>query len=183
MAQEIVTNIERMYRAGKQEIPAEEAAVHRVAMSLHDAIDALNVQSARMGDPQIMRDMLTVGGDVYDVLQRAVTTLANCSSAVIKTADHFVQTDDKAAQDYAALDAELKYATPTRYSEPPALPEPEAPGATTTSTTEDKYGRPVETETHVESTPEPGQRPADERTRTDREDREQSELPVETQDW
>jgi hypothetical protein len=183
VAETIETHLGILYRAGKIDVPAEAAKLGPPASSMYDCVDALNVQSALMGDPPILRDLLAVGGEMYDVLGRAVTSLNNCASALVRTADYFASTDDQAARDYAALDGQLKNEVPATYYPPPQLPHPEAPGATTHVSNEDKNGRPIETETQVDSTPEPGALPTDERIRDDRESGELSDLPAYRQDF
>lgn len=132
MAKEMGSDLEAMYRAGKQDIPEEAAHVSKISGDLYDVIDTFNVQSALAGDPKIMVDMLTVAGDLYDVLRAAVTSLNNCSAAVIATADDFRKTDQNAARDYANMGNWLKELTPTPATPPPEVKNPEAPGASTT---------------------------------------------------
>ena len=106
---EMMTSMEAMYRAGRQEIPHEAEQIQKISRDLYDVIDIVNVESAHAGDPKILVDMLTIGGDLYDVLRAAVvTSLNNCATAVILTADDYRETDDQAASDYKNMDDSLK---------------------------------------------------------------------------
>lgn len=119
------TPIERMYHAAKVDIPAEAAHLMRIANHLQSCISIMDAQSARAGEPAVLTSMLHVGGDMHSVLSRAVTTMDNCSVALLITADDFVKTDDRAAADYAAMSTHLQNApTPTHTpDELPANPE------------------------------------------------------------
>ena len=111
---EMMTSMEAMYRAGRQEIPHEAEQIQKISRDLYDVIDIVNVESAHAGDPKILVDMLTIGGDLYDVLRAAVTSLNNCATAVILTADDYRETDDQAASDYKNMDDSLKGPRPRR---------------------------------------------------------------------
>lgn len=154
---EIKSNMEAMYRAGREEIPTEAEQISKISRDLYDVIDIVNVESAHAGDPKILVDMLTVGGDLYDVLRSAITSLNNCATAVIATADDFRRTDDDAARDYAAMDDSLKGSQPLPSSAPPEIKDPEAEGATTTVGGDDGHVPPEDVE--VPSTGDPTQTP------------------------
>jgi hypothetical protein len=126
----IDTNIERMYYAGKHDIPNAADELSTIASRLYHHLVTFNKQSALAGDPAIMTSMLQVGGDLYDVLRGGVTSLNNCAGALIKTADDFVRTDEDARDDYRQMDGKLKNAPlPTEATTTPELTDPEAPGA------------------------------------------------------
>lgn len=165
---EINSNMEAMYRAGREEIPAEAEHIRKISRELYDVIDIVNVESAHAGDPKILVDMLTIGGDLYDVLRSAVTSLNNCATAVIATADDFRRTDDDAARDYAAMDDSLKGSQPPPVSAPPEMNDPEAEGATTTVGGDDGHMPPEEVE--VPSTADPTKTPGQ-----DKQDHEDAE--------
>lgn len=158
MAKEMSTDLEAMYRAGKVDIPEESAHIAKISGNLHGVIDTFNVQSANAGDPTIMVDMLTVAGDLYDVLRAAVTSLNNCSTAVIATANDFRDNDAEAARDFANMDKWLKEMTPTPSAPPPEIKDPEGEGA---STTVDSPSGPHEVD--IESTPDPTSTPEQDR--------------------
>lgn len=160
MAKEVSSDLEAMYVAGKQDIPDEAAHIAKITGHLNGVMDTFNTQSANAGDPQIMVDMLTVGGDLYDVLRLAVKSLNNCATAVIATADDFRKTDENAARDYGAMADWLKTANPPPAAPPPEIKNPEAPGATTTI---DSPSGPHEVD--VESTPDPTSTPEQDRER------------------
>jgi len=125
------TDIERMYRAGKTDIPNAADRLSGISTLLHHHLQTFNAQAALAGDPAIMRSMLEVGGDLYDVLRGGVVSLNNCAGAVIKTADDYVRTDADARADFARMDRDLKGAPlPKDATPPPKLEDPEAPGAT-----------------------------------------------------
>ncbi|WP_141012475.1 hypothetical protein [Nocardioides sambongensis] len=121
------TPIEAIYRAAKEEIPAEGDYLTRIAGSLQSAITTLDRQTAHAGEPALMTSMLRVGGDIYDVLHLAVRSLDNASLALIMTADDFVNTDDEARADYEKLSGDLKDAELPHHSTE-ELGDPEAPG-------------------------------------------------------
>jgi hypothetical protein len=125
----IKSPIEAMYVAGKQDIPAEAELVSGIANRLYDHLQSLDVQAARAGDPAIMRSMLSIGGQVYDVMRGTVVSLDHCASSIIKTADDFVATDEDAAADYQHLGTGLKTLDVPTHQVPPALPDPSQPGA------------------------------------------------------
>ncbi|WP_154402584.1 hypothetical protein [Nocardioides speluncae] len=160
--------MERLYRAGREEIPQEAEHIQTISRDLFDVIDIVNVQSARAGDPAILVDMLTIGGDLYDVLRDAVTSLNNCAAAVIATADDFRRTDEDAASDYDKMSDSLKGSQPLPVSAPPEIKDPEAEGATTVVGGDDGHVPPEEVE--VESTPDPTKTPDE-----DKQDHEDAE--------
>jgi hypothetical protein len=153
----VSSDMEAMYRAGRVEIPAEAEHISTISWDLYDVIDTLNVQSAYAGDPEILVDMLTVGGDLYDVLGSAIKSLNNCAEAVIATADDFRRTDDDAARDYANMNGALKGQQPSPEYGPPEIKDPEKEGATTTIGGDDGKVPPRDEE--VESTPDPTKTP------------------------
>lgn len=122
------TPIAMMYRAAKTDIPAEAAHVARIANHLQSCLSVMDVQSAHAGEPAVLTSMLHVGGDMLSVLGRAVTSMDNCSVALILTANDYVATDDQARADYDALSSTLRDA-PTETHPTASLPNPEAPGA------------------------------------------------------
>jgi hypothetical protein len=166
----VSSNMERMYRAGREEIPAEAEHISKISWDLFDVIDIVNVEAAHAGDPKILVDMLTVGGDLYDVLRSAITSLNNCATAVIATADDFRQTDSDAADDYDKMDKSLKDSQPLPSYESPEMKDPEAEGATTTVGGDDGHVPPEEVE--VPSTEGPEQKP--EEDKQDHQDAEDS---------
>lgn len=154
----VETNLERMYRAGKIEIPEFADFVSRASSDFYAALQVFDQQAALAGDPAFLRSMLEIGGVTYTSFRNAVGTLNNCATAVLLSADHYVQTDDGAQADLAAMDAGLRdLAVPGAAPVPPEVTAPETPGAT------DADGQPVET------TPEPDS------AASDAEDREQAE--------
>jgi hypothetical protein len=172
------TDIERMYRAGKTDIPNAADRLSRISTLLFQHLQTLNGQAALAGDPAIMRSMLEVGGDLYDVLRGGVVSLNHCASAVIKTADDYVRTDADARRDFARLDPDLKGAPlPHGATPPPELRDPEAPGATVPA------GRPdgiPDDDTNggtvtIPSTPDPVDPDVDAKKRDEAEDRSEYE--------
>lgn len=147
------TDLERMYRAGKDYIPAAAERLRRTSARFHDLLATFDTQAALAGDPSVLRNMLMVGGDTYDVLRGGVTNLYHCAEAVVSTADDFRETDARARDDYAHMDRRVRdLPTPTEKPAPPSLGNPEDPGAADTP-----------------STPDP-QDPADERNDRDHKD-------------
>lgn len=153
---EVMTEMERMYRAGRHDIPDTAYDTMRVSFDLYDSLDDFNVQAALAGDPAIMRSMLTVAGDLYEALRMAVLTLNNCAAAVIATANDYAQSDEQAKADFERLDRSLKDWSSSPSAPPPEIKDPEAPGASTTVTTgEDNRGEPIEKDKTIPSTPQP----------------------------
>jgi hypothetical protein len=172
------TDIERMYRAGKTDIPNAADKLSGISTLLYNHLQTFNGQAALAGDPAIMRSMLQVGGDLYDVLRDGVTSLNNCAGAVIKTADDYVRTDEDARRDFRAMDPDIKGAPlPTDAAPPPVLTDPEAPGATVPA------GRPDGTpdddrnggDVTIPSTPDPVDPDEDAKQREEAEDNSEYE--------
>ena len=181
MADQIQSPMHAMYRAGKQDIPAEAELLSSIGFRLHDALEQLDVQSALAGDPALMTSMLKVGGDVFDVMRSAVISLNNCAEAVIATADDFRATDEQAAADYDHLNAGLKNTGGTSYGAPPALPDLAEPGATQPDDSGPRPGLsdfeprdPVE----VPSTPDPVDPGTDQEGRDQTEQDDKDDNPV-----
>lgn len=126
------TDIERMYRAGKTDIPNAADRLSGISSTFYDALQTLDQQAALAGDPRFLRTMLRVGGDLYDVLRGGVDSLNNCALAVVRTADDYVKVDDDARADFAAMDDGLRdKQQPDPSDVPPEITDPEAPGSTT----------------------------------------------------
>lgn len=100
-------DIEFMYAAGKVYIPDTADDLYKITKRLHAHMTTFNEQSALAGDPAGMVNLLTVVEECYRVLQPAVTTLNNMASAVIKTADDFVRTDDEARTEFNNMNAQV----------------------------------------------------------------------------
>lgn len=130
------TDIERMYRAGRLDMPAAAERLRGVVDHLRGHIGSFDVQSALAGDPQIMRTMLQVAADVHGVLVKSVDTTYDAALAVIATADDFVATDEQARADYATMDDRVREApAPVPPPSPQGTGDPEDPGAPGTETT------------------------------------------------
>lgn len=176
------TPIERMYRAGKGDIPNAASQVSEAAFALSPPVWTCNVQAAHAGDPELMRDMLEVLGLVHEALRRATQTLNNCATSMIATADDYVATDDRVRGEFASLDGELKDGHVPEAPVPGHIGSPEDPGATR-EVWPDAFrpGIPIEdqsrTEEH-ESTPDPGTEPEDDLDQRDDEaDANEPDLP------
>lgn len=126
----VETNLERMYRAGKIEIPEFADFVSRASSDFYASLQVFDQQAALAGDPGFLRSMLEIGGVTYTSFRHAVTTLNNCATAVLLSADHYVQTDDGARADLAAMDSSLRdLDAPGAAEVPPEVVSPETPGA------------------------------------------------------
>lgn len=169
MTKDVDLDLEYMYAAGKKHIPDTADRLAAVAAHLHQHLQVFDQQAALAGDPAVMRTMLRVGGEVYDVLRGGVTSLNNCALAVIATAEDFVRTDEDARDDYRRMDATLDgqslkdLPTPGPAEPPPPLENPEAPGADLPDGTPWHPGLPGD----VPTTPEPQSPEADRRERED----------------
>lgn len=134
------TDLERMYLAARKEMPAAAEDLSTVVTNLLDSIETLNTQSAKAGDPQVLRSMLRVGGDVHDTLRKAVSTLHDAATALELTADDFVATDEQARTDLNQIDQrvlDLPEPDSTEHDPPPSAGTPEAEGAPGTPSTGD----------------------------------------------
>jgi hypothetical protein len=129
MTDQIDSPIEAMYVAGKQDIPAEAELVARISTAMHGSLQQLDAQSALAGDPQVFTSMLTVAGEVYDVMRVALLDLDHCAAAIIATADDFVQHDSQAADDFRLLGSGLRDLPVPTHTAPPPLESPGDPGA------------------------------------------------------
>lgn len=137
-------DIPRLYRAGKEEIPEEARRIATIAEDLADVLGSFNTMTAGAGDPAALRNLLKVGGDVYDELRSTVGTLNDVSIAVIKTAKHFRETDSDAEQQYQHLRDGLK-----DHHQVPQADEPRDIGAIEEKGANDDEG------SRIESTPAP----------------------------
>ena len=132
------TDLERMYRAGKDYIPDAAERLRRTSTRFHDLLGTLDTQAALAGDPAVLRNMLMVGGDTYDVLRNGVGNLYHCAEAVVRTADDFRATDERARDDYAHMSAKVRdRPSPTEQPAPPSIGDPEQPGSAETPSTPD----------------------------------------------
>ena len=133
------TDLERMYRAGKEYIPKSAERLRKTSTTFHDLLEVFDKQSALAGDPTVLRNMLRVGGDTYDVLRRGVGNLYHCAEAVVKTADDFRETDAQARDDFARMDSRLQGPAdrPREKPAPPSIGDPEKPGSAGTPSTPD----------------------------------------------
>lgn len=177
------TPIERMYRAGRQEIPDAARSVSRAANRVSTPTSVCNVQAAKAGDPGLMRDMLAVLGEVHTALRRATISLNGCAAAMVATADDFVANDDQARQDADALRDRLRHGDVPQAHVPPPIGDPAAPGATQEIWPDYlRPGIPLENQSHTvvhESTPGPQSTPEqDLEERNDAADEVRPDLPV-----
>lgn len=127
-------DIEFMLAAAKVNIPNTADRLYDLTKTLHGHLTTLNQQSALAGDPAFLRTMLTVGGDVYEVLRPGVTSLNNAAGAVLKTAMDFKNTDEDAARDFERMNAaegltNLKDVDRGRTGDAPKMKDPERLGA------------------------------------------------------
>lgn len=116
---QIVTDLGALYRAGRQEFPAQAAEVSAVAGHLRGAIDEINGRAAQFGDPQVMVDALAATDLVYDALARMVETLNDCAVGLIHIADDFVGRDEDARSAFDTLGDRLKNGPPPQQAEVP----------------------------------------------------------------
>ena len=91
------TDLERMYRAGKDYIPAAAERLRHTSARFHDLLATLDKQAGLAGDPSVLRNMLMVGGDTYDVVRGGVTNLYHCAEAVVSTETWMVETSGSAS--------------------------------------------------------------------------------------
>lgn len=147
------TPIELMYRAGRDAIPTRAAQVSVCTEYVRDAISTFDVQSALAGEPAIMRDALTVCGELHEALRRVTSSLSNCANVVIATADDFRRTDEQAERDFRRMDPTIKKDAPTPAVVLPQIDDPGRPGATAGS--RDVGGAPLPTGHHIDPTPQP----------------------------
>lgn len=134
------SNIEYMFRAGRIEMPDEAERLQGIGKKLVAGLQQVDAQAALAGDPAILRAMLRVGGDVYDVERSAIVELYDCAAAVLCTARHFVATDENARDEYNKMTPDTRNAADPP-AQPPTLPpdlgDPETPGAPGTPSTPD----------------------------------------------
>lgn len=138
------TDIERMYRAGRELIPQAAARLTKTTGRFHDLLDAFDQQAALAGDPSVLRAMLQVGGDTYDVLRGGIKNLYHCADAVCDTAYYFRTNDEDARDDFNKMTARIKQGKEDPLPPPahqPTLPppadHPEHPGHGNTPSTPD----------------------------------------------
>lgn len=126
------TDIERLYTAGKELMPDAADRLSKLAGDVSGQLEVLNQQAALAGDPAILRTMLGVGNDVYDILRQGVISLNHAATAMIKTADDYRRTDQAARDDFNRLENNLQTEPQPRASGvPPWLAKLEGPGTGT----------------------------------------------------
>lgn len=126
------TDIERLYTAGKELIPDAADRLSDLAGDVTGQLEVLNKQAALAGDPAILRTMLGVGNDVYDILRQGVISLNNAATAMIKTADDYRRTDQAARDDFNRLEKDLQTEPqPPSADVPPWIAKLEGDGAGT----------------------------------------------------
>lgn len=130
MAGEIRIDIPRLYRAGKVDIPDEAEHLSGIGGDLVDVLSTFNTMVAQAGDPAALVNALRVGDQVYDEIRDTVGDLNDMAVATIATADHFVATDDGAAQQYNGMGNHLKDMATPQADQPRDNGDLGKPGAT-----------------------------------------------------
>lgn len=134
MSDEIYVPIVKMYQAARQGIPGQADDLALIAGRLASIVDALDVQTAKAGDPQALRDALTVATLIYDGIRCGVDTLNHAAVALELTSDDYVEQDTQAAGDFRSWHGALKNIEVTRIRVPGAIGSPESPGAVVAGT-------------------------------------------------
>ncbi len=134
MSDEIYVPIVKIYTAARQGIPDQADDLARIAGRLTSIVSALDVQTAKAGDPQALRDALTIAAHVHDGIRRGVATLNHAAQALELTGDDYVQQDSQAADEFKHWHGALKdvEVAPTRV--PGDVGSPESPGAVSGTT-------------------------------------------------
>lgn len=129
------TDIERLYRAGRELIPLQAKRLSKTTAHFRALLDEFDAQAALAGDPSILQSMLLVGGETYDALGGGITNLYDCAEAVCDTAYYFRKTDHEARDDFNRMERQIHHhkiapLPPAQIppQEPPSAGHPERPG-------------------------------------------------------
>lgn len=136
MSDPLNSPLAKLYRAGRQQIPAQSAVISRASTRLYGAMETLDREAARAGDPVLLTTMLEIGTELVRAMRQGVLALDNGAEAVLRSADLLRVSDDEASRDFDRL----RRATPgvdytplgehhlPRHELPPALPDREEAG-------------------------------------------------------
>lgn len=130
--EDLKADLEALLVAGRIEFPEKAEQVSEVAGLLATETDDLNLESSRAGDPQVLRDVLRICGDVHQGLRILVESLNYCSQGLIEIVDGYRQTDLEGAAAFELIDDALTGGPPPAEAPvPPDLGDPETPGTDT----------------------------------------------------
>lgn len=105
---EIDTDIERLFYAARHAVPNAADELSGAATHLAHALNILNVQSAKTGDPAIMQTMLKLGEAIFDQLRIGVESANNFAAAIEATAQDYRRVDGDAYADMAPFIKKLQ---------------------------------------------------------------------------
>jgi hypothetical protein len=132
----LAADLEALLVAGRVEFPQKAEQASEVAGLLATETQGLNLESARAGDPQVLRDALRICGDVHQGLRILVESLNYCSQGLIEMVDGYRQTDLEGAAAFEHVDTALTEGPlPPEAAVPADLGDPETPGTDTRSST------------------------------------------------
>jgi hypothetical protein len=134
--EDLAADLEALLQAGRVEFPEKAGDASEVAGLLTTETEGLNLESARAGDPQVLRDSLRICGDVHQGLRILVESLNYCSQGLIEMVDGYRQTDLEGAAAFELIDEALTEGPPPAEAPvPPDLGDPETPGTDARSST------------------------------------------------
>ena len=105
---EIRTDLRKMYRAGKVDLPRRATHLADIAGGMTDTITSANIRTAQMGDWPVLVDVLDLAVDCQNGVARAVQTINNLALAVVAQADDFRDRDDFAQSVFRDFDDRLR---------------------------------------------------------------------------
>ncbi|CAN5380285.1 hypothetical protein BH09ACT12_BH09ACT12_31920 [soil metagenome] len=129
MSEEIYVPITKIYTAARRGIPDQAGDLALIAGRLASIVNTLDVQTAKAGDPQALRDALAIAGRVHDGIRRGIATLNHAAEALEVTGDDYVEQDTQAADDFKHWHSALKNVEVTHTRVPGDIGSPESPGA------------------------------------------------------
>lgn len=121
---EVRADIEAMYRAGKVEFPAYAEKLSEVASTVVEQTPVWSREAAKAQSPAALVKAVELNDKVSKLLVYAVQTWNDAAETVVAITDDFVETDERAAAEAAALQRQYpEIAGPFEPVEVPQMPE------------------------------------------------------------
>lgn len=159
IVEDLSADLEALLRAARFDFPEKAAAVSEVAGLLATEIGRLNPESARAGDPKVLRDALRFCGDVHDGLRQLVEGLNYCSTGLIQMVENYRNSDAEASEAFSRINATYTQGPPPAAAAVPAdIGNPQRSGSSSVPRTrrpEDPEDTLEEHDDELGSQPEP----------------------------
>lgn len=117
---QILMDLETLFRAGKIQLPERAAAVSSAAGETDSLTGVLNSRAALMGDPMVMQDVVWIVGQVHNALTASARSIDTMADGLIYIARDFAARDDFARSEFDGIREAVN--EEARQSPPPELP-------------------------------------------------------------